>query len=141
MANSVVQDVVVAPNENWSAVLSPGQILRIVDLEGKQAVDFLCYNADDPADRYNAADTMKYNKNVYLGAGHGIYSVRATKLFTIVADSMGAGTTPSVGAAAPPATCSATRYRTPRAATRTSSAPSPGTAWARRTSWPTSTSS
>jgi urea carboxylase-associated protein 1 len=91
MANKVVQDVVVAPNENWSAVLSPGQILRIVDLEGKQAVDFLCYNADDPADRYNAADTMKYNKNAYLGAGHGIYSVRATKLFTIVADSMGGG--------------------------------------------------
>ena len=34
---------------------------------------------------------MKYNKNVYLGAGHGIYSVRATKLFTIVADTMGGG--------------------------------------------------
>jgi uncharacterized protein YcgI (DUF1989 family) len=34
---------------------------------------------------------MKYNKNVYLGAGHRIYSVRATKLFTIVADTMGGG--------------------------------------------------
>jgi len=89
--NKVVQDVVVAPDENWSAVLTPGQVLRIVDLEGKQAVDFLCYNADDPADRYNAADTMKYNKNAYLGAGHGIYTVRATKLFTIVADTMGGG--------------------------------------------------
>ena len=55
MANNVVQDVVVAPNENWSSILTPGQVLRIVDLEGKQAVDFLCYNADDPADRYNAA--------------------------------------------------------------------------------------
>jgi uncharacterized protein len=59
MANKVVQDVVVAPNENWSAVLSPGQILRIVHLEGKQAVDFLCYSADDPAHRYNAADTAR----------------------------------------------------------------------------------
>src|ERR1044072_4513526 len=86
--NTVVQDVVVAPDENWSAVLTPGQVLRIVDLEGKQAVEFLCYNADDPADRYNAADTMKYNKNAYLGAGHGIYSVCATKLFTIVAASL-----------------------------------------------------
>jgi uncharacterized protein len=89
--NKVVQDVVVAPDENWSAILTPGQLLRIVDLEGKQAVDFLCYNADDLADRYNAADTMKYNKNAYLGAGHGIYTVRATKLFTIVADTMGGG--------------------------------------------------
>src|SRR4026209_2730403 len=91
MASKVLQDVVRAPDENWSGVLTPGQGLRVVDLEGKQAVDFLCYNADDPADRYNAADTMKYNKNVYLGEGHGIYSVRATKLFTIVADTMGGG--------------------------------------------------
>ena len=35
-------------------------MLRIVDLEGKQAVDFLCYNAQDPSERYNAADTKKY---------------------------------------------------------------------------------
>jgi uncharacterized protein YcgI (DUF1989 family) len=76
MDGKVLQDAVIAPNDNWSAVLTPRQTLRIVDLEGKQAVDFLCYNADDVADRYNAADTMKYNKNVYLGAGHGIYSVR-----------------------------------------------------------------
>jgi uncharacterized protein len=91
MDGKVLQDAVIAPNDNWSAVLTPRQTLRIVDLEGKQAVDFLCYNADDVADRYNAADTMKYNKNVYLGAGHGIYSVRATKLFTIVADTMDGG--------------------------------------------------
>jgi uncharacterized protein YcgI (DUF1989 family) len=55
----------------------PGQTLRIVDLEGKQAVD-LCYNADDPADRYNAADTMKYKKNVYLGEGLSPSSPRAS---------------------------------------------------------------
>jgi len=91
MESKVLLDEMIAPNDNWSGILIPGQALRIVDLEGKQAVDFLCYNADDPADRYNAADTMKYNKNVYLGAGHGIYSVRATKLFTIVADTMGGG--------------------------------------------------
>ncbi|HEY7249003.1 MAG TPA: DUF1989 domain-containing protein, partial [Methylomirabilota bacterium] len=59
MDSKSLQDLVVAPNENWSGVLTPGQTLRIVDLEGKQAVDFLCYNADEPADRYNAADTMK----------------------------------------------------------------------------------
>src|SRR4029453_6054383 len=91
MDSKTLQDVVVAPNEHWSGVLAPGQTLRIVDLAGKQAVAFLCYNADDPAHRYNAADTMKYNKNVYLGEGHGIYSVRATKFFTIVADTMGGG--------------------------------------------------
>jgi uncharacterized protein YcgI (DUF1989 family) len=49
MDGKVLQDAVIAPNDNWSAVLTPRQTLRIVDLESKQAVDFLCYNADDVA--------------------------------------------------------------------------------------------
>ena len=92
MENKVVQDVVVAPDENWSAVLTPGQVLRIVDLEGKQAVDFLCYNADDPADRYNAADTMKYNKNVLPGRGpRHLYGSRDRSSSRSSADTMGGG--------------------------------------------------
>ena len=37
MANKTLQDAVIAPNDNWSGVITPGQTLRIVDLEGKQA--------------------------------------------------------------------------------------------------------
>jgi hypothetical protein len=85
----IVQDTVLPPNMDWSAILTPGQMLRIVDLEGQQAVDFLCYDADDTSDRYNAADTMKYNKTIYLTAGHGLYTTKAKKLFTIVADTAG----------------------------------------------------
>lgn len=85
----IFQDTVLPPNTDWSAVLSPGQVLRIVDLEGKQAVDFLCYDADDPSDRYNAADTMKYAGTIYLTAGHGLYTTKAQRLFTIVADTAG----------------------------------------------------
>jgi hypothetical protein len=85
----IVEDRVLAPGADWSRLVEPGQMLRIVDLEGKQAVDFLCYDGDDPTDRYNAADTMKYAKNIYLTTGHGIYSTKARKLFTIVADTAG----------------------------------------------------
>ena len=35
-------------------VVAKGETLRIVDLEGNQAVDTLFYNADDPAERYSA---------------------------------------------------------------------------------------
>ena len=38
--------------------IEPGGTLRIVDLEGNQAVDCLLYNADDPAERYSAPDTI-----------------------------------------------------------------------------------
>ena len=56
---TVLTDIVVPPDAPWSAVIERGQHLRIVDLEGRQAVDFLCYNARDAAERYCAADTMK----------------------------------------------------------------------------------
>jgi urea carboxylase-associated protein 1 len=86
---TVVEDVVVPADGTWARALSPGQVLRIIDLEGKQAVDFLCYNARNPEERYNAADTMKYAKTIFLTTGHGIYSDLGRRLFTIVEDTCG----------------------------------------------------
>ena len=85
----IVEDLVVVAGDYWARVLPKGATLRIVDLEGKQAVDFLCYNAQDPSERYNAADTMKYCGSVFLTKGHGIYSDMGRPLFTIVEDTCG----------------------------------------------------
>ena len=85
----VVDDRVLAPGEYWAKTMPKGAMLRIVDLEGKQAVDFLCYNAQDPSERYNAADTMKYAGTIFLTKGHGIYSDMGRPLFTIVEDTCG----------------------------------------------------
>jgi uncharacterized protein len=90
IAGDIVQDVVVPARGSWSGVLNKGQMMRIVDLEGRQAVDFLCYNAHDYEDRYAAADTMKINKGgIFLSTGTVLYSVGLTPLFTIAADTCG----------------------------------------------------
>ena len=86
---AIVEDAVVAAREPWSRVVAQGQMLRLIDLEGKQAVDFLCYNAHDPEDRYCAADTMKIGGGIFLGTGTVLYTDRCRALFTIVADSCG----------------------------------------------------
>ena len=85
----VLEDRVVPPGEWWARALRRGQTLRIVDLEGRQAVDFLCYNAENPEERYNAADTMKFAKTIFLTRGHGIYSNLGRRLLTIVEDTCG----------------------------------------------------
>jgi hypothetical protein len=85
----VVDDRVIAAGGEWSGVVPAGRVLRIVDLEGRQAVDFLCYAAADPSERYNAADTMKFSKTIFLTTGHGLYSGLGRRLFTIVADTCG----------------------------------------------------
>ena len=90
MTGTIVEDIVVPARGSWSRALAKGEMLRIVDLEGKQAVDFLCYNAHDHADRYAAADTMKINPaGIFLSTGSVLYSVGLTPLFTIVADTCG----------------------------------------------------
>lgn len=85
----VVDDRTIPAGGEWSGVVRRGQVLRIVDLEGRQAVDFLCYSAADPSERYNAADTMKLAGTVFLTTGHRLYSDMGRALFTIVADSCG----------------------------------------------------
>jgi len=85
----VLTDKVVAPRERWSAVIPRGHKLRIVDLEGYQAVDFLCYDAANPAERYCAADTMKISGKIFLETDTVLYSNLANPLFTITEDTCG----------------------------------------------------
>lgn len=79
--------LVVDPGGAWSGVLAASDRVRFIDLEGKQAVDFLCYRAADKRDRYNAANTMKMAQSVYLNAGTLLYGEYATPLMKIVASS------------------------------------------------------
>jgi len=88
-AVTVHEDTVVPACQPWSARVRKGDVLRLVDLEGQQAVDFLCYAADNHAERYNAANTMKLNKSIYVGKGTELWSVRARKMMTVIDDSCG----------------------------------------------------
>jgi hypothetical protein len=80
---------VVPPGEGWAEVVRRGQTLRIVDQAGKQGVDFLCYGASEPQERYHAANTMKKARSILLTTGHVLYSDVARPMFTIVADTCG----------------------------------------------------
>jgi len=66
-----------------------GQTVRIVDLEGNQAVDTLFYNAHDYADRYSAQDTIREQNNIYLTTGTKLISTGRNVMLTIVADTCG----------------------------------------------------
>ena len=73
----------------WMHVVKRGETLRILDLEGNQAADTLFFNADDPHERYSAADTIREQGNVYLTAGSVLLSDLCRPLMTITADTVG----------------------------------------------------
>src|SRR6195952_5804619 len=69
--------------------LKAGQTLRILDLEGNQAVDTLFYSAANPRERYDVQRTLRRQNNVYLGIGSVLYSNLGRPLLTIVDDNCG----------------------------------------------------
>ncbi len=82
-------DAVLPAGEAWLRRINRGQVLRIVDLEGNQAVDTLFFNAEDPRERYSAVDTIRAQGNLYLSTGSELRSTSNRKLLTIVADLCG----------------------------------------------------
>jgi uncharacterized protein len=84
-----VSHEIIAPGGRWSYRLEAGQRLRIVDLEGQQAVDFLCYSAELPLDRLNVPNTVKLNRSLYVTKGCTIYSDKARKMFSVLEDTCG----------------------------------------------------
>jgi len=87
--NRPVYDQVIAPGQPWSRVIGNGYVLRIIDLEGRQGVDFLCYNAHQTHERYHAPNTIKAAGTLELTRGHQLYSDDARPIFAITADTCG----------------------------------------------------
>jgi len=80
---------VVPAGEPFMRRVAKGQVLRILDLEGNQAVDTLFYNADDSEERYDANNTIRGQSNIYLTAGTTLLSNEGNPMLTITADTCG----------------------------------------------------
>jgi uncharacterized protein len=89
VSTDIVSDDIVPAGRPWGKVVKQGEVLRIVDLHGQQAVDFLCYDAADPTDRYSAMNTVKVQGNVFVSRGTVLYSDRGNPLFTVIEDTCG----------------------------------------------------
>lgn len=83
---TVLSRETVAPRGPWSAVLTAGQVLSIVDLDGNQAVDFLAYDASDTARAYSAQATLQGQGSVYLSTGSVLRTNEYEPLLTIIAN-------------------------------------------------------
>lgn len=78
-------DEVVPARAPWDHLVRSGDTLRIVDLEGNQAVDFLLYAADDDNERYSAQDTIAAQGNIFLRTGSVLMSNEGRPMATITA--------------------------------------------------------
>lgn len=74
----------VMPARGYAAFeMKAGQVLRHVDLEGKQVPDVVCFNAKDHGECLNLGNTLLLNKRRELVTGNVIYSIICRPMMTI----------------------------------------------------------
>lgn len=88
LPGAIVHDEVVPARAPWLHHIKKGQTLRIVDMEGNQAVDFLLYSTNDDAERYSAQDTIAAQGNIFLKEGSVIRSNEGRPMLTVTGTSV-----------------------------------------------------
>ena len=88
LPGTIVHDEIVPARAPWLYHVAKGQTLRIVDVEGNQAVDFLLYSTADDAERYSAQDTVAAQGNLFLRKGTVLLSNEGRAMMTIAGTSV-----------------------------------------------------
>ena len=86
---AAVYRATIAAGEPFLCEVKAGQTLRLLDLEGNQAVDTLFYSARNPRERYDVQRTLRKQNRVYLTTGSVLYSNLGKPMLTISADTCG----------------------------------------------------
>lgn len=86
VGNQLLVDTLIAPGSAWVGEVRRGQVLRLIDVEGQQVGDFVCFNLDRLDEKLSPPNTANLNRTVRLTKGHVLYSDEASRMFTITAD-------------------------------------------------------
>lgn len=85
----VLLDYVIPAREFYGLRMPKGRILRIIDLEGQQVMDYMAFSAQDPFEKQSMVWTNVLNRTWKITKGHVLYSNRAAPMFKILDDTVG----------------------------------------------------
>jgi urea carboxylase-associated protein 2 len=80
---------VVAGGNYTNKAVARGTTIRLTDVAGDACAHVLLFNADQPWERLNVADTVKIPWQAYLGPGHPLLSDQGRVLATVLEDGSG----------------------------------------------------
>ena len=69
--------------------LKQSQSIRVIDVEGEQVSDLLCFAQGDTNEVVSAGHTTDYNEKLFLSTGDVLYSKRSNPMITIKHDDVG----------------------------------------------------
>ncbi len=85
-----VLQVVEIPARHGAAIeVARGQVLRVIDVEGQQVGDLVCFNRHDVTERYSPQNTVLFNRTIYPKVGATLVSDRGRPMMRLIADDVG----------------------------------------------------
>ena len=85
----VVRVVEIPARHGAALEVAKGQVLRVIDVEGQQVGDFVCFNRTDLRERYSPQNTVLFNRTIYPRIGATLVSDRGRPMMRLVADTVG----------------------------------------------------
>jgi uncharacterized protein YcgI (DUF1989 family) len=70
----VIFDTILPPRGHVALEIERGQVMRVVDLEGRQVGDLVVFNRADLAEKFWISNTIRLNGTVFVTTGHVLYS-------------------------------------------------------------------
>ncbi|CAL64994.1 DUF1989 domain-containing protein [Christiangramia forsetii] len=69
--------------------LKKGQLLKVIDPQGKQVSDMVLFNTDDKREKISSGKTMDYEESILISKANYIWSNRSNKMMEILEDTNG----------------------------------------------------
>jgi uncharacterized protein len=81
---TIVREWIIAAKGYDAFVMKKGEVLRFVDIEGKQVPDLVCFDVNDHGECINLGNSVLLNKRREFVKGNALYSITCKKMMTIV---------------------------------------------------------
>jgi uncharacterized protein YcgI (DUF1989 family) len=80
---------IIPPRSGVAFTLNKGQQLKVIDIEGEQVSDLLCFNKNDIREYLSSGRTIDYAERIFLNTGDPLYSNRSNVMLEIIEDKVG----------------------------------------------------
>ena len=88
--NSRPRETIRIPKQSGRAfTVHAGEFVRVIDVEGQQVADLVCFTHPARALRSSTDQTRDVARTLYITIGHALFALSGEPLLTIVADDVG----------------------------------------------------
>ncbi len=79
----------IAAQTGTAFTVQKGQIIRIIDVEGQQVADLVCFAGQNQLEYLSSGRSIDYNEKLNLSTGDILYSSRSNPMLSITRDPVG----------------------------------------------------